>query len=80
MQGGQSLPSWWYVDLSVHSAVSNQPTVTDIEDTLVELIKKSGGILGRGSKFSKMDVKITYFGNWLRDYSQAMDIAGLSKL
>lgn len=22
----------------------------------------------------------TYFGNWLRDYSQAMDIGGLSKL
>ncbi|KAF8963872.1 heterokaryon incompatibility protein Het-C-domain-containing protein [Flammula alnicola] len=33
-----------------------------------------------GSKFSKSDVKKVYFGNWLRDYSQAMDIAGLSKL
>ncbi|GJE86244.1 heterokaryon incompatibility protein Het-C domain-containing protein [Phanerochaete sordida] len=33
-----------------------------------------------GSKFSKEDVKKVYFGNWLRDYSQAMDIAGLSKL
>ncbi|KAJ3571563.1 hypothetical protein NP233_g3672 [Leucocoprinus birnbaumii] len=33
-----------------------------------------------GSKFSKMDVKRVYFGNWLRDYSQAMDISGLSKL
>ncbi|KAF8273017.1 Het-C-domain-containing protein [Lactarius quietus] len=38
-----------------------------------------------GSKFSKNDVKKVYFashfrGNWLRDYSQAMDIAGLSKL
>ncbi|KAH9858257.1 heterokaryon incompatibility protein Het-C-domain-containing protein [Lenzites betulinus] len=33
-----------------------------------------------GSKFTKEDVKRVYFGNWLRDYSQAMDIAGLSKL
>ncbi|KDR85638.1 hypothetical protein GALMADRAFT_218734 [Galerina marginata CBS 339.88] len=33
-----------------------------------------------GSKFSKSDVKKVYFGNWLRDYSQAMDIAGFSKL
>lgn len=78
---------------------------TDIEDTLAELIKKSGGILGRGSKFGGLDsafcllvrrkrsgnadplpsisalpVKRVYFGNWLRDYSQAMDVAGLSKL
>ncbi|KAL1749184.1 heterokaryon incompatibility protein Het-C-domain-containing protein [Schizophyllum fasciatum] len=49
-----------------------------------------GGILGfakkvlkeasGGQKFSGMDVKRVYFGNWLRDFSQAMDIAGLSKL
>ncbi|GAA5857550.1 hypothetical protein JCM8547_009336 [Rhodosporidiobolus lusitaniae] len=52
----------------------------DIEDALAELIKKSGGILGRGSKFGGLDIKRVYFGNWLRDYSQAMDIAGLSKL
>ncbi|KAH6912796.1 heterokaryon incompatibility Het-C [Coprinopsis sp. MPI-PUGE-AT-0042] len=32
------------------------------------------------SKFSRSDIKRVYFGNWLRDYSQAMDIAGLSKL
>ncbi|CDO73164.1 hypothetical protein BN946_scf185007.g219 [Trametes cinnabarina] len=35
---------------------------------------------GVGAKFSKEDVKRVYFGNWLRDYSQCMDIAGLSKL
>ncbi|KAI0815377.1 heterokaryon incompatibility protein Het-C-domain-containing protein [Irpex lacteus] len=35
---------------------------------------------GGGSKFAHADVKRVYFGNWLRDYSQAMDIAGLSKL
>ncbi|POY71751.1 hypothetical protein BMF94_5112 [Rhodotorula taiwanensis] len=52
----------------------------DIEDALAELIKKSGGFLGRGTKFGGLDIKRVYFGNWLRDYSQAMDIAGLTKL
>ncbi|KAK9898368.1 Het-C-domain-containing protein [Cystobasidium minutum MCA 4210] len=33
-----------------------------------------------GETFSGLDIKRVYFGNWLRDYSQAMDIAGLSKL
>jgi hypothetical protein len=27
----------------------------------------SGGFLSRGTKFSPLDVKRTYFGNWLRD-------------
>ncbi|SCV73961.1 BQ2448_6391 [Microbotryum intermedium] len=52
----------------------------DIEDILTRLLKQSGGFLGRGSKFSGLDAKCVYFGNWMRDYSQAMDIAGLSKL
>ncbi|GAA6015071.1 hypothetical protein JCM11491_001649 [Sporobolomyces phaffii] len=52
----------------------------DIEDALAEIIKKSGGFLSRGSKFGGLDIKRVYFGNWLRDYSQAMDIAGLTKL
>lgn len=43
----------------------------DIEDALLTLfIAKSAG----GKKFSKMDVKRVYFGNWLRDYSQAIDV------
>lgn len=43
----------------------------DIEDTLLTiLISRAAG----GKKFSKMDVKRTYFGNWLRDYSQAIDV------
>ncbi|EPQ60148.1 Het-C-domain-containing protein [Gloeophyllum trabeum ATCC 11539] len=68
----------------------------DIENILTELAKTTGqaaaggGLLSLaqnllstaagGSKFSKNDVKKVYFGNWLRDYSQAMDIGGLSKL
>ncbi|KAI9884315.1 MAG: hypothetical protein M1823_003901 [Watsoniomyces obsoletus] len=43
----------------------------DIEDTLLTLlIARAAG----GNKFSKLDVKRTYFGNWLRDYSQAVDV------
>ncbi|KAF1830836.1 Het-C-domain-containing protein [Decorospora gaudefroyi] len=42
----------------------------DIEDALLTLL-----ISGQtGKKFSKMDVKRVYFGNWLRDYSQAVDV------
>ncbi|KII94013.1 hypothetical protein PLICRDRAFT_412726 [Plicaturopsis crispa FD-325 SS-3] len=68
----------------------------DIEDALANLAKTvghaagGGGLLGfaqsviktasGGSKFNKGDINKVYFGNWLRDYSQAMDIAGLSKL
>ncbi|KAL0951712.1 hypothetical protein HGRIS_008387 [Hohenbuehelia grisea] len=67
----------------------------DIENILEGLVKSAshtggGGLLGfaqsvlsqaaGGAKFNKSDIKKVYFGNWLRDYSQAMDIAGLSKL
>ncbi|PPQ80232.1 hypothetical protein CVT26_012030 [Gymnopilus dilepis] len=58
----------------------------DIEDTLQELIKKGSGgfalasMLSKGSKFGGLDIKRVYFGNWLRDYSQAVDIASLKKL
>ncbi|EIN08362.1 Het-C-domain-containing protein [Punctularia strigosozonata HHB-11173 SS5] len=59
----------------------------DIEDVLADLLKKAGGgfslgaLVGKGgSKFGGLDIKRVYFGNWLRDYSQAVDIAGLKKL
>ncbi|KAF8527105.1 heterokaryon incompatibility protein Het-C-domain-containing protein [Gautieria morchelliformis] len=61
----------------------------DIEDTLQELLKRGSGagggfaigsLLSKGSKFGGLDIKRVYFGNWLRDYSQAVDIAGLKKL
>ncbi|KAF2751419.1 Het-C-domain-containing protein [Sporormia fimetaria CBS 119925] len=42
----------------------------DIEDTLLNLMIS----VRAGKKFSKMDVKRVYFGNWLRDYSQAVDV------
>ncbi|KAF2476035.1 Het-C-domain-containing protein [Lindgomyces ingoldianus] len=42
----------------------------DIEDTLLNILMSTR----TGKKFSKMDVKRVYFGNWLRDYSQAVDV------
>ncbi|KAL4917056.1 heterokaryon incompatibility protein Het-C-domain-containing protein [Aspergillus aurantiobrunneus] len=43
----------------------------DIEDALLSLfLARAAG----GRKFSKLDVQRVYFGNWLRDYSQAVDV------
>lgn len=43
----------------------------DIEDALLSLfLARAAG----GRKFGKLDVKRVYFGNWLRDYSQAVDV------
>lgn len=44
----------------------------DIEDTLLTLMMTR---LNGGKKFGKLDVKRVYFGNWLRDYSQAVDVS-----
>ncbi|KAH8829036.1 heterokaryon incompatibility protein HET-C [Flagelloscypha sp. PMI_526] len=56
----------------------------DIEDILESLAKTGAGFsLGKlvgKHKFGGLDIKRVYFGNWLRDYSQAVDIAGLKKL
>ncbi|KAJ1327539.1 Heterokaryon incompatibility protein Het-C [Microdochium nivale] len=43
----------------------------DLEDTLLTLVMAR---VAGGKKFSKLDVSRTYFGNWLRDYSQAIDV------
>ncbi|KAK7686586.1 hypothetical protein QCA50_010186 [Cerrena zonata] len=82
--------------LTITSEIGKAFRHGDIESILSELAKTAGhsvgggGLIGfaqsvlsaasGGAKFSKEDVKRVYFGNWLRDYSQAMDIAGLSKL
>ncbi|TIB71326.1 hypothetical protein E3Q23_02480 [Wallemia mellicola] len=49
---------------------------------LFYLAKAGGGLLAAvtRSKFSSLDIKRVYFGNWLRDYSQAFDTAALSKV
>lgn len=43
----------------------------DIEDALLSLFLAR---VAGGRKFGKLDVKRVYFGNWLRDYSQAVDV------
>ncbi|KAI0023793.1 Het-C-domain-containing protein [Xylariomycetidae sp. FL0641] len=43
----------------------------DIEDTLLQIMMARA--VG-GKKFNKLMVSRTYFGNWLRDYSQAIDV------
>ncbi|KAL8337932.1 hypothetical protein RB601_006698 [Gaeumannomyces tritici] len=43
----------------------------DIEDALLKLVMASAA---GGNKFGKLDVSRVYFGNWLRDYSQAIDV------
>ncbi|XP_006463378.1 hypothetical protein AGABI2DRAFT_225120 [Agaricus bisporus var. bisporus H97] len=56
----------------------------DIEDVLAEIVKRAAGgltaVVSKGSKFNGLDIKRVYFGNWLRDYSQAVDIASLKKI
>ncbi|KAF8800551.1 Het-C-domain-containing protein [Phlegmacium glaucopus] len=56
----------------------------DIEDVLSQLIKRGAGglvsMLSKGSKFNGLDIKRVYFGNWLRDYSQAVDVTSLKKV
>ncbi|KAI5856817.1 heterokaryon incompatibility protein Het-C-domain-containing protein, partial [Tricharina praecox] len=49
----------------------------DLEDTLLQLFLAAGAAGGQRRKFSNMDVKRIYFGNWLRDYSQAIDTGAL---
>lgn len=70
MSGLIFLYAGWYAVADEHHPFSHG----DIEDTLLTiLLSKAAG----GREFSKMDVKRTYFGNWLRDYSQAVDVGTL---
>lgn len=43
----------------------------DIEDTLLTILMAK---VAGGKKFSNLNVQRVYFGNWLRDYSQAVDV------
>ncbi|KAI9094433.1 putative heterokaryon incompatibility protein HET-C [Phlyctochytrium arcticum] len=51
----------------------------DIEDVLASIVMTPGLIGLLSKKFSSLDIKRVYFGNWLRDYSQAIDVGTLSK-
>lgn len=46
----------------------------DIEDALLTLVLAR---VAGGRRFTKLDVQRVYFGNWLRDYSQAVDVGTL---
>ncbi|KAL1837160.1 hypothetical protein VTJ49DRAFT_4190 [Mycothermus thermophilus] len=46
----------------------------DIEDMLTTLA------FLYGKKWSSMNIRRVYFGNWLRDYSQAIDVGSLKKI
>ncbi|KAJ3380849.1 hypothetical protein HDU92_005748 [Lobulomyces angularis] len=56
----------------------------DIADVLLELSKTAAGAsllsFFKSDKFKKLDIQRIYFGNWLRDFSQAMDVGALSKV
>ena len=60
----------------------------DIEDILLQLamvpvssnfLSSFNPLSSSGKKFNAMAVKRVYFGNWLRDFSQAVDVGTLSK-
>jgi hypothetical protein len=52
----------------------------DIEDVIGKLAKAlGGGFFGRSSKFTPLDVKRVYFGNWLRDCEPSRDLADCSR-
>lgn len=48
----------------------------DIEDVLAGIVISHRG--GKARKFDGLDIKRVYFGNWLRDFSQAVDVGTLS--
>ncbi|KAJ3040862.1 hypothetical protein HDV00_010322 [Rhizophlyctis rosea] len=52
----------------------------DIEDILAHIALSSGAFGLISKKFKGLDIKRVYFGNWLRDYSQAIDVGALSKV
>jgi hypothetical protein len=48
----------------------------DIEDVIGKLAKAlGGGFFGRSVKFTPLDVKRVYFGNWLRDCEPSRTLA-----
>ncbi|KAF4125022.1 Heterokaryon incompatibility protein Het-C [Geosmithia morbida] len=50
----------------------------DIEDVLLSLAAAQA--YNGGKKFTKMMVSQTYFGNWARDYSQAIDVGTVKSI
>lgn len=61
----------WHSSVSYSVNLHNIDFFTDIEDMLQTIAFLNG------KKWSSMLIKRTYFGNWLRDYSQAVDVGSL---
>lgn len=57
--------------LSSPDHAQDSPSAADIEDML------SSVAFLYGKKWSTMNIGRVYFGNWLRDYSQAVDVGSL---
>ncbi|OLL25255.1 hypothetical protein NEOLI_000831 [Neolecta irregularis DAH-3] len=52
----------------------------NIGDIVADLIMRpASGLFSKNTKFSGLMVKQIYFGNWLRDYSQIVDIGTLGR-
>ncbi|KAF8599907.1 heterokaryon incompatibility Het-C [Ceratobasidium sp. AG-I] len=66
----------------LESVLRNLPKQVGPLDGFVKYNVVFQGIFNRvgENNFSILDVKRIYFGNWLRDYSQAMDVTGLSRI
>ena len=61
-------------DAGIGTVLENNGTdahISDIEDMLSSIA------FLHGKKWTSMLIKRTYFGNWLRDYSQAVDVGSL---
>ncbi|KAI9057063.1 Het-C-domain-containing protein [Trametes sanguinea] len=92
--GAGDIPDFAYLNGKAFRHGDIEDILTELAKTAGHAGGGGGGLLGSiaqsvlgaaiggaaGAKFTKEDVKRVYFGNWLRDYSQCMDIAGLSKL
>lgn len=59
---------------SISTAEGTQWRHGDIEDVLLTLTMAASC---HSKKFDSLHVKRVYFGNWLRDYSQAIDVGSL---
>lgn len=57
-----------------HAQQLTHLTTTDIEDILETIA------FLHGKKWTSMLIKRVYFGNWLRDYSQAVDLGSLKSV
>ncbi|CCA68738.1 related to Het-c heterokaryon incompatibility protein [Serendipita indica DSM 11827] len=86
--GAGEIPNWTYLEGKAFRHLDIESILENIVRWRGSRGSGAGGLLGAAvgllasgggeKKFTKADVNRVYFGNWLRDYSQALDISGLS--